>query len=166
MEQPTSFDKIPLGMSARSIVQHPPPMLQPHQLELNNEFSSAPANSHPFSGSRYDPANARTLNEVLFGNSAPPNAHLQHSTSLHAGQQLREENDALLIKILLEQQKEKDERQRKERVQELLLRHSQQRYHLAQQQKLMQLREQQVNQMSSEDLYSLYKQRQFFQVRI
>ena len=168
----SSFEKIPLGLSARSIVPHPPTMMhsQPHQLDLCNEFSSAPATSHPFSGSRYDPANVRTLNEMLLGNSAPPNAHLQHSpSSVHASQQLRED-DALLLKLLLEQKKE-DERQRNERVQELLLRHSQQRYQQIaqqaqqQQQKLMQLREQQVNQMSSEDLFSLYKQHQLFQVR-
>ena len=168
LEQPSGssqFENLPMGLSARSIIQQPAPaMVQPPQHmeppQRLQDFSSAPASSHNFAGSRYDPANSLSLDQMLFGGNVPA-VPLSHP-GIHTA--LRDDNEALLIKLLLEQkekeeQRQRCERQRSEKVQELLLRHSQQRYQqqIQAQQLKMQL---QREQFSTKELLTLYKHHQ------
>ena len=185
LEQPgNSFDKqLPLGLSARSIA----PMMNHHphlEQQVPNEFSSAPASSH-FSSPRYNPENVMTLDQMLF--PAPGAAPPHHVPQPPQAPPHHDDNETLIIKLLLEQ-KEKDarertERQRNDRVQEILLRHTQQQQRFQAQQQIaahqlkMQLqREQQQQltsqlqreqahvsqQMSSDELLAIYKRQQFY----
>lgn len=177
LEQPggsssSTFENLPLGLSARSIIQQPQPaptlVQPPSHLDTPqrlSDFSSAPASTHNFSQSRFDPANSLSLDQMLYGGNSAAAAQgpapLSHP-GIHTA--LRDENEALLIKLLIEQkekeeQRQRSERQRSEKVQELLLRHSQQRYQqqIAAQQLKLQL---QREQMSTKELLSLYKHHQ------